>query len=150
MRGDTRSLIHGIINLIVPFFIYDLASLLVGAITAANYNPWLAFWPMTILLWLPFVSDAVCVVVAAVRFQRRGRTRALLGLIFSVGAAALYYMLRFQLHFTLSQLKICSDREEDPHASRFHSRRRCCQRPRYPRRGQGEPRRLRPGVHRLV
>ena len=69
MRGDTRSLIHGIINLIVPFFIYDLASLLVGAI------------------------------------QRRGRTRALLGLIFSVGAAALYYMLRFQLHFTLSQLK---------------------------------------------
>ena len=80
MRGDTRSLIHGIINLIVPFFIYDLASLLVGAITAANYNPWL-------------------------RFQRRGRTRALLGLIFSVGAAALYYMLRFQLHFTLSQLK---------------------------------------------
>lgn len=105
MRGDTRSLIHGIINLIVPFFIYDLASLLVGAITAANYNPWLAFWPMTILLWLPFVSDAVCVVVAAVRFQRRGRTRALLGLIFSVGAAALYYMLRFQLHFTLSQLK---------------------------------------------
>ena len=105
MRGDTRSLIHGIINLIVPFFIYDLASLLVGAITAANYNPWLDFWPMTILLWLPFVSDAVCVVVAAVRFQRRGRTRALLGLIFSVGAAALYYMLRFQLHFTLSQLK---------------------------------------------
>ena len=97
MRGDTRSLIHGIINLIVPFFIYDLASLLVGAITAANYNP--------ILLWLPFLSDAVCVVVAAVRFQRRGRTRALLGLIFSVGAAALYYMLRFQLHFTLSQLK---------------------------------------------
>ena len=92
MRGDTRSLIHGIINLIVPFFIYDLASLLVGAITAANYNPWLAFWPMTILLWLPFLSDAV-------------RTRALLGLIFSVGAAALYYMLRFQLHFTLSQLK---------------------------------------------
>lgn len=51
------------------------------------------------------MSDAVCVVVAAVRFQRRGRTRALLGLIFSVGAAALYYMLRFQLHFTLSQLK---------------------------------------------
>ena len=26
MCGDTRSLIHGIINLIVPFFIYDLAS----------------------------------------------------------------------------------------------------------------------------
>jgi hypothetical protein len=64
MRGDTRSLIHGIINLIVPFFIYDLASLLVGAITAANYDPWLAFWPMTILCltrsaswWLPCASS---------------------------------------------------------------------------------------------
>lgn len=54
MRGDTRSLIHGIINLIVPFFIYDLAQLLVSAVTAANYDPWLAFWPMQILLWLPF------------------------------------------------------------------------------------------------
>ena len=90
MRGDTRSLIHGIINLIVPFF---------------NYDPWLAFWPMQILLWLPFLSDAICVVVAAVRFRRRGRTRALLGLIFSLGAAALYYMLRFQMQFTLSRLQ---------------------------------------------
>ena len=26
MCGDTRSLIHGIINLIVPFFIYDPVS----------------------------------------------------------------------------------------------------------------------------
>ena len=84
MREDTRSLVHGIINLIVPFFQYDLAVLLVGAISAANYKPWLAFWPMTILLWLPFVSDAVCVIIAAVRFKRRGRTRALLGLIFSL------------------------------------------------------------------
>ena len=95
MRGDTRSLIHGIINLIVPFFIYDLAQLLVSAVTAANYDPWLAF----------FLSDAICVVVAAVRFRRRGRTRALLGLIFSLGAAALYYMLRFQMQFTLSRLQ---------------------------------------------
>lgn len=105
MRGDTRSLIHGIINLIVPFFIYDLAQLLVSAVTAANYDPWLAFCPMQILLWLPFLSDAICVVVAAVRFRRRGRTRALLGLIFSLGAAALYYMLRFQMQFTLSRLQ---------------------------------------------
>lgn len=44
MREDTRSLVHGIINLIVPFFQYDLAVLLVGAISAANYKPWLAFW----------------------------------------------------------------------------------------------------------
>lgn len=104
MRGDTRSLLHGIFNLIFPFFAYDLIALLVWAITAANYNPWLAFWPMTILVWLPFVSDAVGVVIAAVRFSRRGRTRALLGLIFHLGGAALYYMLRFQLHFTLAGL----------------------------------------------
>ena len=67
MREDTRSLVHGIVNLIVPFFQYDLAVLLVGAVSAANYKPWLAFWPMTILLWLPFASDAVCVIIAAVR-----------------------------------------------------------------------------------
>ena len=50
MRGDTRSLLHGIINLLMPLFIYDLASLLVAAISAARYEPWLAFWPMTVLL----------------------------------------------------------------------------------------------------
>ena len=105
MSGDTRSLLHGIFNLILPFFIYDLASLLVAAFTAARYNPWIGFLPMSILLLLPYVSDAIGVVVAAVRFRRRGRTRALLGLIFSLGSAPLYYMLRFQLHFTLSQLK---------------------------------------------
>lgn len=103
MRSDTRSLLHGIINLLVPLFIYDLASLLVAAFSAARYEPWLAFWPMTVLLWLPFVSDAVCVIVAAVRFRRRGRTRALLGLIFSLGAAALYYMLRFRMSFSLAE-----------------------------------------------
>ena len=106
MKPDTRSLLHGIFNLILPFFAYDLAGLLVSSLTAANYNPWLAFWPMTILLWLPFVSDAVCVIAAAARFKRRGRTRALLGLIFSLGGAALYYMLRFQLHFSLADLSM--------------------------------------------
>lgn len=105
MSGDTRSLLHGIFNLILPFFIYDVASLLVAAFTAARYNPWISFLPMSILLLLPYVSDAVGVVVAAVRFHRRGRTRALLGLIFSLGAAALYYMLRFQMQFTLSRLQ---------------------------------------------
>lgn len=105
MSGDTRSLLHGIFNLMLPFFIYDLASLLVAAFTAARYNPWISFLPMSILLLLPYVSDAIGVVVAAVRFHRRGRTRALLGLIFSLGAAALYYMLRFQMQFTLSRLQ---------------------------------------------
>ena len=47
------------------------------------------------LLWL------VGVVLGAVRYAKTGRTCALLGIIFSVGGAALYYMLRFQLGFTL-------------------------------------------------
>lgn len=106
MSGDTRSLLHGIINLIIPVFAYDAAVLLADAFTPANYNPWVAFLPLTVLLWLPFLSDAVCVVVAAVRYKRRGRTRALLGLICSLAAAVLYYMLRYQLHFTLSRLRI--------------------------------------------
>ena len=45
--GRHASLLHGIINLLMPLFIYDLASLLVAAISAASYKPWLAFWPMT-------------------------------------------------------------------------------------------------------
>ena len=53
MSGDTRSLLHGIFNLLLPFFIYDLASLLVAAFTAARYNPWISFLPMSILLLLP-------------------------------------------------------------------------------------------------
>ena len=75
------------------------------SVPAANYDPWLAVVPVQVLLWLPLLSDAICVVVAAVRFSGRGRTRALLGLIFSLGAAALYYMLRFQMQFTLSRLQ---------------------------------------------
>lgn len=83
MRPDTRSLLHGIFNLILPFFAYDLAGLLVFSLTVGDYSPWLSVWP------------------SGVRYARRGRTRALLGIIFSVGGAALYYMLRFHLGFTL-------------------------------------------------
>lgn len=101
MRPDIRSLIHGIINLILPFFAYDLAGLLVLSMTVGDYSPWMSFWPMTILVWLPFLSDLIGVVVGAVRYAKSGRTCALLGIIFSVGGAALYYMLRFQLGFTL-------------------------------------------------
>ena len=78
MRPDIRSLLHGIFNLILPFFAYDLAGLLVFSLTVGDYTPW-----------------------TAVRYARTGRTCALLGIIFSVGGAALYYMLRFQLGFTL-------------------------------------------------
>ena len=46
MRPDIRSLLHGIFNLILPFFAYDLAGLLVFSLTAGNYTPWASFWPM--------------------------------------------------------------------------------------------------------
>lgn len=45
MRPDIRSLLHGIFNLILPFFAYDLAGLLVFSLTAGNYTPWASFWP---------------------------------------------------------------------------------------------------------
>ena len=38
MRPDIRSLIHGIFNLILPFFAYDLAGLLAFALTAVSYT----------------------------------------------------------------------------------------------------------------
>ena len=101
MRPDIRSLIHGIFNLILPFFAYDLAGLLAFALTVGDYTPWTAIWPMTILAALPFLSDLIGVVLGAVRYAKTGRTCALLGIIVSAGGAALYYMLRFQLGFTL-------------------------------------------------
>lgn len=36
MRPDIRSLIHGIFNLILPFFAYDLAGLLSFALTVGT------------------------------------------------------------------------------------------------------------------
>ena len=88
MRPDIRSLIHGIFNLILPFFAYDLAGLLSFALTVGDYTPWTAIWPMTILVALPFLSDLVGVVLGVVRYAKTGRTCALLGIIFSVGGAA--------------------------------------------------------------
>ncbi len=72
MRPDIRSLIHGIFNLILPFFAYDLAGLLSFALTVGDYTPWTAIWPMTILVALPFLSDLVGVVLGAVRYAENG------------------------------------------------------------------------------
>ena len=95
------SLLHGIFNLILPFFAYDLAGLLVFSLTAGNYTPWASFWPMAVLIHLPFLSDVIGVVVGAVRYKRSKRVCAMLGTIFSIGGAVLYYMLRYQWGFTL-------------------------------------------------
>ena len=40
-------------------------------------------------------------VVGAVRYKRSKRVCAMLGTIFSIGGAVLYYMLRYQWGFTL-------------------------------------------------
>ena len=101
MRPDIRSLLHGIFNLILPFFAYDLAGLLVFSLTAGNYTPWAFFWPKAVLIHLPFLSDVIGVVVGAVRYKRSKRVCAMLGTIFSIGGAVLYYMLRYQWGFTL-------------------------------------------------
>lgn len=42
MRPDICSLLHGIFNLILPFFAYDLAGLLVFSLTVGDYTPWTA------------------------------------------------------------------------------------------------------------
>lgn len=89
MRPDIRSLLHGIFNLILPFFAYDLAGLLVFSLTAGNYTPWASFWPMAVLIHLPFLSDVIGVVVGAVRYKRSKRVCAMLGTIFSIGGAVL-------------------------------------------------------------
>lgn len=39
--------------------------------------------------------------VGAVRYKRSKRVCAMLGIIFSIGGAVLYYMLRYQWGFTL-------------------------------------------------
>lgn len=48
-----------------------------------------------------FLSDVIGVVVGAVRYKRSKRVCAMLGIIFSIGGAVLYYMLRYQWGFTL-------------------------------------------------
>ena len=100
--GDLRSFIHGVVNLIWPVFAYDLADLASQII--GGYS-WATMVPSTIMLILPIVSDVVGIVVAGVRYYRRQSVLALMGLIFSIGALALYYILRIVMHFSLGWLE---------------------------------------------
>ena len=82
-RGDLLAFVHGVINLIWPVFAYDLAelaSLIIG-------------------------SDVAGIVVAGVRYYRRQSVLALMGLIFSIAALALYYILRVMMQFSLGWLE---------------------------------------------
>ena len=100
--GDLRSFIHGVVNLIWPVFAYDLAEL--ASLIIWGYS-WASMVPSTIMLILPIVSDVVGIVVAGVRYYRRQSVLALMGLIFSIGALALYYILRIVMHFSLGWLE---------------------------------------------
>ena len=101
-RGDLLSFIHGVSNLIWPVFAYDLAEL--ASLIIWGYS-WATMVPSTIMLILPIISDVVGIVVAGVRYYRRQSVLSLMGLIFSIAALALYYILRTMLHFSLGWLE---------------------------------------------
>lgn len=101
-RKDLLSFIHGVVNLVWPVFAYDLAEL--ASLIIVGYS-WATMVPSTIMLILPIVSDVAAIVVAGVRYYRRQSLLALMGLIFSIAALALYYILRTMLHFSLGWLE---------------------------------------------
>ena len=101
-RSDLRSFIHGVINLIWPVFAYDLAEL--ASLIIGGYS-WATMVPSTIMLILPIVSDVAAIVMAGVRYYRRQNVLSLMGLIFSIAALALYYILRVMMHFSLGWLE---------------------------------------------
>ena len=94
-RGDLLAFVHGVINLIWPVFAYDLAEL--ASLIIGGYS-WATMVPSTIMLILP-------IVVAGVRYYRRQSVLALMGLIFSIAALALYYILRVMMQFSLGWLE---------------------------------------------
>ena len=99
--SDLRSFIHGVVNLVWPVFAYDMAEL--ASLIIGGYS-WATMVPSTIMLILPIVSDVVAIVVAGVRYYRRQSVLALMGLIFSIAALALYYILRVMMQFSLGWL----------------------------------------------
>ena len=101
-RGDLLAFVHGVINLIWPVFAYDLAEL--ASLIIGGYS-WATMVPSTIMLILPIVSDVAGIVVAGVRYYRRQSVLALMGLIFSIAALALYYILRVMMQFSLGWLE---------------------------------------------
>ena len=101
-HGDLRSFLHGVVNLIWPVFAYDLAEL--ASLIIGGYS-WATMVPSTIMLILPIVSDVAGIVTAGVRYYRRQSVLALMGLIFSIAALALYYILRVMMQFSLGWLE---------------------------------------------
>lgn len=100
-RRDWIAFIHGLINLIWPFFAYDLAEL--ASLIIWGYS-WTAAVPVTIMLLLPILSDVVCIIASGIGYYRRQSMLSLLGIIFSIAALALYYILRTMMQFSLGWL----------------------------------------------
>lgn len=101
-RGDLLSFLYGVVNLIWPVFAYDLAEL--ASLIIGGYS-WATMVPSTIMLILPIVSDVVSIIISGVRYYRRQSVLALIGMIFSIAALALYYILRTMLQFSLGWLE---------------------------------------------
>lgn len=101
-KRDLLSFVHGVINLIWPVFAYDLAEL--ASLIIGGYS-WATMVPSTIMLILPIVSDVVSIAISGVRYYRRQSVLALMGMIFSIAALALYYILRTMLQFSLGWLE---------------------------------------------
>ena len=100
-RRDMFCFIHGLINLVWPVFAYDLAEL--ASLIIWGYS-WTAAVPVTIMLVLPIISDAVAIVISGIAYYRRQSMLSLLSIIFSIAALALYYILRTMMQFSLGWL----------------------------------------------
>ena len=87
-----RSLIHGIVNVLLPF-----AVLLPRHLGIEAENPWAWFIPMLVITLVPLISDAAAIVIAGVRLGKGRDGRVVAGLILSAASAAAYIVLRFVL-----------------------------------------------------
>jgi len=90
-RSGKRTLIHGVINLILPFAMIALRQI----ILKNAENPWAWFLFMVVLAFLPFFSDAIAIIIACVRLKKSREKVLLAGLFFSVLAIPLQLFLRF-------------------------------------------------------
>ena len=97
-RRDVLCFIHGFINLIWPVVAYDLAEL--ASLIVWGYS-WTAAVPVTIMLILPIISDALAIVFSGIAYYRRQSMLSLMSIIFSIAALALYYILRIMMQFSL-------------------------------------------------
>ena len=97
---EKRSLIHGIVNLLLALSRIPIHFLQPLQWLPEPENPWVWIVPLFLLLFLPFLSDAAAIVIAAGRLQRSpGSTGVRIGFLLSVLSIPIYGFLRFFLHW---------------------------------------------------